>query len=86
MAMAEVTAIALAPEAAGDYETVGGGTFAVNNSDTPCTQFRNGTALYTFCPGSWINLPPGAGDYIVVPLGVPLVGVVRYLRTEWSVV
>ena len=62
------SAIALAPEAAGDHETVGTGTFQVYNSDSPCTDFRNSVRWYTACPGDYINLPPG-GSYIVVPLG-----------------
>lgn len=61
--------IAPAPVAvADDHETVGGGTFAVANSHTPCTDFRVGGVFYTACPGSWINLPP-KGEFIVVPLG-----------------
>ena len=69
VAAAVVSAMALAPEsAAGDHETVGGGTFAVSNSDTTCTDFQFGGVRSTVCPGNWINLPPG-GKYIIVPLG-----------------
>lgn len=62
-------AIALAPEAAGDHQTVGGGTFRVADSDGTCTEFRIGEEWLTSCPGSFVNVPPNGGDYLVVPLG-----------------
>jgi hypothetical protein len=65
---ATVESIALAPEAAGDHETIGGGTFQVSNSDSPCTDFRAGVQWYTVCSGGWVNVGSG-GSYIVVPLG-----------------
>src|SRR5690348_5200792 len=62
------SAIVLAPRAAADHETVGGGTFQVSNSDNSCTDFEIDAAWYTVCPGGWVNVPNG-GEYIVVPLG-----------------
>lgn len=64
---ATVGSIALAPEAAGGHETLGGGTFQVSNSDSPCTDFEAGGQSYTSCPGGAIYVPPG-NKYIVVPL------------------
>jgi hypothetical protein len=69
MLMATVQSIALAPDAAGDHDTVGGGRFEVSNSDGSCTEFRIGTQPYESCPGSFVNVPPNGGDYLVVPLG-----------------
>lgn len=63
-----ITATALAAEAAADHETVGGGTFAVYNSDGACTYFEADDMPYTMCPGGWINLTAPA-KYIIVPLG-----------------
>jgi hypothetical protein len=60
--------MALAPEAAADHDTVGGGRFEVSNSDDACTDFRADATQYTVCNGGWINLPPGS-EYISVPLG-----------------
>jgi hypothetical protein len=56
-----------APEAAADHDTVGGGRFAVSNSDTPCTDFQGGGLFYTACPGQSVNLAAPA-KYIIVPL------------------
>jgi len=62
-------AIAVSPEATADHDTVGGGTWSVSNSDGPCTYFEYADLPFTGCIGSWIDLPPGRSDYIVVPLG-----------------
>lgn len=63
-----ITACVLAPAAAADHDTVGGGTFSVYNSDSPCTEFVADHAPQILCNGGWINLA-GISDYIVVPLG-----------------
>jgi hypothetical protein len=68
MAATSVTATALAAEAAADHDTVGGGTFAVYNSDGGCTDFQGDSTPYTLCNGGWVNLT-GATKYIAVPLG-----------------
>lgn len=65
---AAASAVTLAPEAAADHDTVGGGSFSVANSDSPCTDFEAGGIMYTACAGSWVNLTAPA-KYIVVPLG-----------------
>ena len=64
-----ITAIALSPRAAAGHETLGGGTFAVTNSDGPCTYFTHGSLPYTNCAGSWVNLNTANSDYVSVPLG-----------------
>ena len=62
------SAIALAPQAAASgHETVGGGTYRVSNSDSPCTEFKAGLQWYTSCPGSWVTVSSGV-SYIAVPL------------------
>jgi hypothetical protein len=60
-------AMAVAPEAAADHDTVGGGRFTVYNSDDPCTYFE-ARAPYTVCNGDFVHLTVPA-TYIVVPLG-----------------
>ncbi|MCX8495940.1 MAG: hypothetical protein ORN51_07135 [Akkermansiaceae bacterium] len=63
------SAIALSPQAFADHDTVGGGTWTVANSDSPCTVYRYGIQFYESCAGTWVTLPPDQSDYIVVPLG-----------------
>jgi hypothetical protein len=70
IAAAVVAAMALAPAAAADHETVGGGTFMVSNSETPCTDFQADSLMFTVCAGNGINVP--ASEYIIVPLGAHL--------------
>jgi hypothetical protein len=68
VAATSILATALAAEAAADHDTVGGGTFAVSNSDGPCTAVTADSTPYTLCSGGWINLAESA-KYIIVPLG-----------------
>lgn len=61
-------AVGTAPEAAaGDHETVGGGTFTVRNSNGPCTDFEAAGIPFTVCAGQSIAVP--FTKYITVPLG-----------------
>jgi hypothetical protein len=68
VAATAVIALARAPGAAADHDTVGGGTFAVYNSDGSCTDFVADSTPYTLCNSGWINLTVPA-KYIIVPLG-----------------
>jgi hypothetical protein len=71
VAVAVISAIALSAQANADHDTVGGGSWMVGNSDSPCTVLEYSGQPYTACAGTTIYLPvsPGGSHYIVVPLG-----------------